>query len=164
MRAVERTGPVVLSRFGEVEVHATEGALLLVLGFGAISGIRLGTGEAAGAAALLILSLLVHEVGHLAMAQSLGVRVKAIGLCLKGAYLRRSMSNKPLFELLIASAGPAANLLLFAWFRDGNQLAHWVALLNLVLAVSNLLPIPHSDGSRIMSSWKELRHAKAIQE
>ena len=154
---------MVLSKFGEVEVHATEGALLLVLGFGAISGIRLGTGDAAGAAGLLILSLLVHEIGHLAMAQSLGVRVKAIGLCLKGAYLRRSLSHKPLFELLIASAGPAANLLLYAWFRDGNQLSRWVALLNLVLALSNLVPIPHSDGSRILSSWRELKRVKAAQ-
>ena len=156
-------GPVVLSRFGEVEVHATEGALLLVFAFGAISGVRLGTGDAAGAAALLIASLVVHEIGHLAMAQSLGVRVKAIGLCLKGAYLRRSMSHKPLFELLIASAGPAANLLLYAWFRDGNSLARWVALLNLVLAVSNLLPIPHSDGSRILNSWKELKQVPPTQ-
>ncbi len=154
---------MVLSKLGEVEVHATEGALLLVLGFAAISGIRLGTGDAAGAAALLMLSLLVHEIGHLAMAQSLGVQVKAIGLCLKGAYLRRSMSHKPLFELLIAGAGPAANLLLYVWFRDGNQLSKWVALLNLILALSNLLPIPHSDGSRILSSWKELRQLKASE-
>lgn len=152
---------MVVSRFGEVEFHATEGTLLLVLAFGAVSGLRLGSANAAAAAALLVGSLLIHEVGHLAMAQSLGVRVKAIGLCLKGAYLRRSESHKPLFELLIALAGPAANLLLYVWLRDGNQLLRWVGLLNLVLAISNLLPIPHSDGSRVINSFRQLRGGAA---
>jgi Zn-dependent protease len=109
---------------------------------------------------LLIGSLLLHEVGHVLMAQSLGVRVNAIGICLKGAYIRRPQSAKPGVELAIAAAGPFANLLLFFWLRDGNSLMRWVAMLNLVLAISNLVPIRYSDGRRIVESWKAIRRAR----
>jgi Zn-dependent protease len=152
-----RARRLVISRIGDVEVQATQGAVLLTLALAAISTIRLGGRGGLLGAGLLLISLLLHEVGHLAMAQSLGVRVQAIGVCLKGAYLCRSKSQEPLFELLIAAAGPAANFLLFFWLRDGNSVAKWVALLNLVLALSNLLPIQSSDGLRIWISWRALQ-------
>jgi Zn-dependent protease len=153
---------VTISRIGEVELQATEGALILGVTFAAVSMIRLGHWGGLIAGVLILMSLMIHEVGHLAMAQCLGVRVKAIGLCLKGAYVCRSSSSEPLSELLIAASGPAANALLFLWLRDGNAVARWVAMLNLVLAASSLLPIGPSDGQRIASSWRTLRRASRI--
>lgn len=143
-------------RIGRVEIEGKQGALILVALLIALSAIRLGSWGGLAGAALLIVSLLWHEVGHLAMAQALGVPVKAIGLCLKGAYLRRSESLKPASELLIAAAGPAANFLLYLWFRDGDLVLRWVALLNLVLAVSNLIPLKGTDGARICRSLRRL--------
>ena len=151
---------VTISRIGEVELQATEGALVLGLTFAAVSMIRLGNWGGLVAGILIVASLMIHEIGHLAMAQCLGVRVKAIGLCLKGAYVRRSSSPEPLSELLIAASGPAANALLFFWLRDGNAVARWVAMLNLVLAASSLLPVGPSDGQRIASSWRTLRRGR----
>ena len=152
---------MVISRIGEVELRATQGAAVLAGALALVSVIRLGRWEGLVAGGLVVASLIVHEIGHLAMAQWLGVRVKAIGLCLKGAYVCRSSSPEPLSELLIAAAGPAANLLVFLWLRDGNAVAKWVSLLNLVLAISNLLPIRSSDGHRIANSWRALRRRSA---
>jgi Zn-dependent protease len=89
------------------------------------------------------------------MAQALGVRVKAIGMCVKGAYIRRQRSLNASNELLIAASGPVANLILYLWFRDGEAVLRWTALMNLVLAGSNLIPISGTDGARILQSLKE---------
>jgi len=142
-------------------MQATAGALLLTGILGLISGVRLGSVQGLIGGGLLIGSLLLHEIGHVLMAQSFGVRVKAVGICLKGAYTRRLQAPLPGVELAIAAAGPASNLLLFFWLRDGNSLMKWVAMLNLVLAISNLVPLRYSDGARIVESWRALRRTSS---
>jgi Zn-dependent protease len=147
---------VVISRVGEIELQATKGALPLMSGLAVLSVLRWGGGAGIAAAGLIAGSLLLHELGHLLMARALGVRVKAIGFCLKGAYLQRSDSRRAHYELLIASAGPASNLLIFAFLRDGDLMLRWVAILNLVLAISNLIPFPGTDGARMCQSLQTL--------
>jgi Zn-dependent protease len=75
---------------------------------------------------------------------------------LKGAYIRRTDSQVAMTELVIASAGPAANLLLFLLLRSKYPVLSWVAELNLILAISNLLPIRGLDGHRILTSLRQL--------
>ncbi len=140
-----------------LRLEGTQGALVLAAGLAVLSAVNLGRVDGVIGAGLIIASLLLHELGHLAMAQALGVPVKAIGMCLKGAYLRRQRSPKARKELLIAASGPLANLLLYLWFRDGNLVIRWAALMNLVLAASNLIPIPGTDGARICESLQVLR-------
>jgi stage IV sporulation protein FB len=99
--------------------------------------------------ALIVASLLLHEAGHMLVALMLGVPVREFGLCLGGAYNRRGTAGRSRHELLIASAGPLVNLCLVAsMFLPviGPQLA----FCNLVLCVMNLLPLPASDGLRIL--------------
>lgn len=111
-----------------------------------------GAGWGLAAAVLLIVSLLLHEVGHMLMAAALGVKVREFGVCLWGAYNRRARGNSRRDEILISLAGPLMNfaLLLPCFFvpRIGFELA----LCNLILGVGNLLPIPSSDGLRILQT------------
>jgi Zn-dependent protease len=98
---------------------------------------------------LIVASLLLHEMGHMLVASMLGVPVREFGLCLGGAYNRRGTASRRRQELLIASAGPMVNLLLIGSLvlpLIGPQLAYC----NLVLCVVNLLPLPSSDGLRIL--------------
>jgi Zn-dependent protease len=153
-----------ISRVGEIEIEATAGLLVLAFALVAIATLQLGRWQGWLGAALLLASLLFHEIGHLLMAQLLGVRVRAVGLCLKGAYLHRSDSGSAISEMLIAMAGPSVNLLLYACLKNGDAMLRWVAVLNLVLAVSNLVPLSGTDGARIYQSLQSLRRGGPNQE
>lgn len=154
----------MISRVGQIKVEATAGVLVLGIAFLGLATLRLGVWQGWVGAGLLLVSLLLHEAGHLAMAQALGVRVRAVGLCLKGAYLHRSDSRSAVSELLIALAGPAVSLLLYAALRDGNAILRWVAILNLVLAISNLVPLPGTDGARIYQSLQSFGRRRSGTE
>jgi Zn-dependent protease len=112
----------------------------------AIRGFWLGL----AAGSVLVACLLLHEVGHMSAAIALGVPVHEFGLCLYGAYTRRAHSGSHRKETLIAFSGPLVNLLLafpcFLLPRIGIQLA----FCNLTLFVVNLVPLPSSDGLRIV--------------
>jgi stage IV sporulation protein FB len=147
---------LVISRVSTVDIEATEGAALLLAVLSIVMAIRLGPAEGVLGGTLLLGSLVFHEVGHLVAAKLAGVRVKAIGLCLKGAYIRRIDSRIACIELMIAVAGPAVNLLLFLLLRNDTALLAWVGELNLVLGISNLLPIRGLDGHRILTALRQL--------
>ncbi len=102
----------------------------------------------------MFFSLGCHEAGHLAAAVAEGVKVKRIGLCLKGSYIIREQSADPLEEAIIASGGLGLNLLLavLAW-----PYWPWLAVLNLVLFVSNALPFNGSDGQRLLRCIKKMK-------
>jgi len=159
----DHDGELLTLDIGDFKVEGTQGALVLAGVLTGLSAVNLGGVGGLIGAGLIVASLLLHEVGHLAMAQTLGVPVKAIGMCLKGAYLRRQRSPKAINELLIAVSGPTANLLLYLWFRDGGEVLHWAALMNLVLAGSNLIPIPGTDGARVYNALQVLRSGENVQ-
>ena len=107
---------------------------------------------------LLVISLLLHEMGHIVMAASLGVEVKEFGLSLFGAYTRRSYATNRHDEILIALAGPLTSFCIAMPLIGLHGVAHQVALGNMALGFINLLPIPSSDGLRIL---KTLRNPNA---
>ncbi len=87
--------------------------------------------------------MILHEVGHLAAARLLGIRIQRVGISWKGLYVIRE--SGPAFDNLITTlAGPLFNLLLAtAW-----PLSRQFALANLIFAIGNLLPMAGSDGQR----------------
>lgn len=99
---------------------------------------------------LLIASLLLHEVGHMLVATMLGVPVREFGLCLGGAYNRRAFAPSHRDEVLISAAGPLMNLFLVLPFLFLPQIGLQLATCNLMLCFVNLLPLPSSDGLRIL--------------
>jgi Zn-dependent protease len=100
--------------------------------------------------ASLVVSLVLHESAHLAIAYLTGVRVKHIGLSWKGPYIVREPGT-PVQNTFISLAGPGINLVLcvLCWHLWGTF--SWV---NGSLALLNLLPVPSSDGLRVYRIWK----------
>lgn len=121
--------------------------LCLLIGV-AMGGFRLGL----PIGAFLVLSLFLHELGHVTMAMLLRVRVSEMGLSLKGAYIRRARAGHPYNEALIAFAGPMVNFCLAVFFLYMPWIGHHLSLGNLAIGAINLLPIPASDGKRIWNA------------
>ncbi|MGD8494806.1 MAG: site-2 protease family protein [Gemmatimonadales bacterium] len=127
---------------------------------------------AMGAAGTLLffVSLLAHELSHSVVARSKGIPVEGITLFIFGGVAwTRLESETPADELLIAGVGPLASLVIAALFGGlagvGSALgapapvtgvAAHLGLLNLALAVFNLLPGFPLDGGRLFRAiaWK----------
>ena len=119
--------------------------LCIVLGF-LIGGLQLGL----PLGALLLASLLLHEAGHMIAAKFLSVPVREFGLKLGGAYIRRAYATRRRDEILIAASGPLMNFLLVVPLSFVPHLGPQLAMCNLLLGIINLLPLPSSDGLRIL--------------
>jgi Zn-dependent protease len=103
----------------------------------------------------LIASLLMHEVGHMLIAGVFRVPVTEFGLTLRGAYNRRARARRRRDEILISTAGPLMNLFIAIPLLFLPHIGPQLALCNFVLCLGNLLPIPSSDGLRILRTvWR----------
>jgi Zn-dependent protease len=139
-----------------VTIHRSGWLLIAVfLGFG-YRDLGLRNGVVGGL--LVVVSLLLHELAHTATAKLFRVPVHGIGLKLVGAYTHRKFATRPLHDVLIAASGPLASLVLtFASFflqRLGFEpkVGVWLAEWNFSIAFINLLPIPGTDGYRMLKS------------
>jgi Zn-dependent protease len=127
-------------------------------------------GLAAGLA--FFLSLLAHEVAHAVVARRNGVGVEGITLWLFGGVARLTgEAPDPGAELRIAGVGPLVSLALAAgFFTIGAVLQAggltglplgvfgWLALINAVLAIFNLVPAAPLDGGRLLRAFLWHRH------
>lgn len=93
-----------------------------------------------------------HELGHLLCARSLGLKVRRVGIDWRGPYIIREHGN-PMQNLAVSLAGPLMNLILAGimvlgpWLGTGAVI---FGLYNMVLGLYNILPVPCSDGRRII--------------
>jgi Zn-dependent protease len=97
-----------------------------------------------------LFACLIHEYGHLTTALFQGVHVKQIGWHgLRGPYIRRSVADGHIGEIMISAAGPLANLYAAFFIQSANPF--WFRM-HLILAIGNLLPVmnKNSDGARIL--------------
>ncbi len=124
------------------------------------SDIALLAAGVVGAVAFLA-SVLAHELGHALMARREGIGVDGITLWLLGGVARLEReADTPGAELRIAAVGPGVSVALAAAFGAvsmpltglAGALTAWLALINVVLAVFNLLPAAPLDGGRILKS------------
>ena len=110
---------------------------------------------------LFFASVLLHELGHAALALRYGVPMREITLFIFGGVAvmtKESPSAKA--EFWIAIAGPVVSLLLAAgfgllWLAGGDYVylaapVYWLAWINFTLAVFNLIPGFPLDGGRIL--------------
>lgn len=99
--------------------------------------------------------VLLHELGHALLARRFKIPILGIELTIFGGVARMgAMPDSPRAEILIAGAGPAVSFLLAGAFYLAHMLAgvsflKTLALINLVLAIFNLLPALPMDGGRI---------------
>ena len=103
-------------------------------------------------------SLLAHELAHTLMARRYGMTVRRISLWIFGGLTDLDDDPpSPRSEAMIAAAGPVASLivgLIFAALASlpglvGSALA-WLAAINIMLAIFNLLPGAPLDGGRLL--------------
>jgi Zn-dependent protease len=128
---------------------------LLILAACVLLGVsQLGWTAGSVEGVLVVASLLLHEAGHMLAARALGVPVREFGLTWRGAYNRRAHSGRRRTEILISLAGPLTNLLLAFPLHYVPVIGNQLALCNLMLCIVNLLPIPSSDGLRILRNLR----------
>jgi Zn-dependent protease/CBS domain-containing protein len=169
-------GSFKIGRFSgiDVRVHWT---FLLLLAFFAFLGYQT-SGSLAGALTptavivALFICVVLHEFGHSLVAQRLGIGIHSITLLpIGGVSNLESLPEKPSDEVKITLAGPLVNVVLapiffgvgllfgavprmpadlFMGIGSVGQFFFYLAYLNVVLAVFNLLPAFPLDGGRIL--------------
>lgn len=114
-------------------------------------------------AAGLFMSIVLHEMAHSLVARRYGMAIRGITLFIFGGVAEMTAEpERPRAELLMAAAGPTASFalaLVFYLLAAGSAAAgapgpviavlSYLALINLVLAVFNLIPAFPLDGGRI---------------
>ena len=106
-----------------------------------------------GTLLLGILAMVLHEFGHLATSLMVGIKVKNMGLCMKGMYIVRE-AGSPLKNLLISLAGPLTNVALILLFWNVSTT---FVLANLCIAICNLVPVTGSDGDRALVCLEQMQ-------
>ncbi|MEU1684818.1 site-2 protease family protein [Micromonospora sp. NPDC005707] len=127
---------------------------------------------AAGLAAAVVffLGLLAHEVAHAVVAKRNGIEVEGITLWLFGGVSElKGEARDPGAELRIAGVGPLVSLIIGLFFgaiavllavagSHGLLLGalSWLAGINVLLAIFNVLPAAPLDGGRVLRAavWK----------
>ena len=119
---------------------------------------------ALAAALLLFASVLAHEFAHSLVARRRGIGVHGITLFLLGGISRLKAEPRTAWEeFSIASVGPATSMVLAGLFwlallpvsdlrTPLNGILVYLAVVNLVLALFNLVPAYPMDGGRIFRS------------
>lgn len=108
----------------------------------------------------VLVALVVHEAGHAAAAQTLRLPWRpTLTWHGPGVTIGNAATRLAPWQLVVTSAaGPAANLLLAAIaYQAGMPL---LVLTSLEFAVVNLLPLPHSDGARMLRPRRTLTRAR----
>lgn len=155
--------PVVLTTTSLVTVG------FIALAFGPVVGARFPGGgplltvlAALAIAALIMLSVLVHEVAHGLVARARGMEVQEYALTLFGGHTRLDGRESPLTAGLVAAAGPVASLLVAGVLEVAARQAGPATVVGSVLAICawsnaflglfNLLPGLPMDGGLVLES------------
>lgn len=131
----------------------------------------------AGGALVLLASLLAHELAHAVVARRMGVRVGDVTLWLFGGVTTLHGEPKtPKAAFRIAAAGPATSLASAAAFAVSAavlaavhfgtiavSVVWWLAVINLVLGLFNLLPGAPLDGGRLVRAYLWRRYGDSIR-
>lgn len=163
----------------KVYIHWTFLLLLLWIGFSAYqkSGDWNQILLSLGYIVALFLCVVLHEFGHALTARRFGVKTRDITLFPIGGMARMDkMPESPKEELLVAIAGPLVNVaiaaILFAYmyfsptlykigaaqsFVTAEQMLPTLFLVNILMAVFNLIPAFPMDGGRIFRALLSMR-------
>jgi Zn-dependent protease/predicted transcriptional regulator len=131
-------------------------------------------GTGLGFAIVLFASVVMHELGHALAAKRYGIRTRDITLLPIGGVARlEKIPTVPLQELWIALAGPAVSLALGLIFflavtapgiTAGTEIAVLeesflarLGMVNVILAIFNLIPAFPMDGGRVLRALLALR-------
>lgn len=105
-----------------------------------------------------LLTMALHETGHLLTSFAVGLKVKGVGLCMKGFYIVRE-AGSPSKNLLVTLAGPLTNVALLVIFWDASNA---FTLANMCFAICNLAPVKGSDGDRALDCLREMQKENEV--
>ena len=91
--------------------------------------------------------VILHELAHVFIAQILKVKVYEIEMLPIGINAKYNKEISVIKELIISLAGPCASLLFYKFLP--NQIFKNI---NLMIAITNLIPLKPYDGGRIINS------------
>jgi Zn-dependent protease/CBS domain-containing protein len=128
------------------------------------------------ASLLFFVSILLHELSHAFVARRQGVSTRSITLFIFGGVAQLEKDPKDgRDEFWMAAAGPLASLALAGLFHvfstlpfvgpSGAAVGKYLALINLVLALFNLVPAFPMDGGRLLRGalWGSVGKARATE-
>ncbi len=103
-----------------------------------------------------LFAVFIHESGHLLAMWAADCQPRAIRLIPASVQIIRGFSPKAYAETAITVCGPAANLVIFGvllanYYIFKSQQSLIFAILNLVLALFNLLPVSGLDGGTLLT-------------
>jgi Zn-dependent protease len=107
----------------------------------------------AGTMFLGISAMVLHEFGHLATSLMVGIKVKSVGMCMKGMYIV-SEAGSPKKNMLVSLAGPLTNVALIILFW---HVSPTFTLANMCFAICNLAPVRGSDGDRAWTCFEQMQ-------
>lgn len=147
-----------------IEVHITY-ALLFFIGIMSLFSLQGGLSNFLMTLVIyvaLAVFVFLHEMGHSLTAIKEGAKVNSIYLHPLGGVANISGGlNGPASEIMIAAAGPFVSLLLAAVFylpkmlfggADTSSLLYYFFMINMMLAIFNMLPVFPLDGGRILTA------------
>lgn len=129
----------------------------------------------------LFLSILLHELSHSVVARYYGLPIRGITLFIFGGVAE--LEEEPLsprVEFRMAIAGPILSIVLGAvfylltllgeaagWSEPVTGVTQYLASLNIILAVFNLVPAFPLDGGRVLRAylwhrWRDMRRATRV--
>lgn len=161
-----------IARFADIDIYVHSTFFLLLAWVGLSNWQQTGSLSAviSGISFILLLfvCVIMHEFGHALTARRYGIATRHITLLpIGGVALLEGMPDNPRQEIMVALAGPAVNLLialaLWLWLVLGNSVlqldmntvfagsfVHKLLIINIILAVFNLLPAFPMDGGRVL--------------
>jgi Zn-dependent protease len=112
---------------------------------------------------LFFVSIIFHELAHCLVARAAGLPIQSITLFILGGVSHIGKeAQRPGIEFLVSAAGPLASTVISAFFAvvhmatrstwNGDGCGRWLAEINLVLVLFNLIPAFPLDGGRILRS------------
>jgi Zn-dependent protease len=164
----------------DIYVHATFFILIAWIGlsYWQVAGTLAAVISGIGFILALFACVVLHELGHALTARRYGIRTRDIILLpIGGVASMERMPDDPKQEVTVALAGPAVNLViafgLWLWLSLNNALVpvdhltltggfflQRLMVVNIILAIFNLLPAFPMDGGRVLRAALSMRMSR----
>jgi Zn-dependent protease len=165
-------GSLTIGRISGIPFLVHWSVVLVAFVFGANLADAYGWAGAGLAIVAFLASILAHELAHALVARRFGVSTQSIQLWALGGVARLDRdAPTPKAEGWIAAAGPLASLAIGALSLGGMfavdaagvaapvpGILAWLGVINVALAIFNLLPGAPLDGGRILKAFRWRRH------